>query len=181
MPLARRSWSFRSLGLTTLAAFVPVLSALGQDVQVLPLITLSSEADERIRLGQVIGATTSAGFLIRSAGRLTPFANTDWTIGLVAPEVNVVRNSALPFSLNDGSMWAGRGWNASIMAGGFAQVGSVRLIVAPTFVSEQNLPFQVIPYPQNATSPPGLDLSAERMGKSISPAAGIDRPSASLR
>src|SRR5207247_2379005 len=33
----------------------------------------------------------------------------------------------------------------------FLAVGPLRLIAAPTLVSEQNVPFQVIPYPQNRT------------------------------
>jgi hypothetical protein len=135
---------------------VPVLAVVGQTVKVLPFTTLSSEAEERIRLSQLAGATSSAGFLIRSPARLTVSdTGTSWTFGLVAPDVHVVRNSSLPFSLNDGSLWAGRGWNAAITAGASAQMGPLRLILAPTFVSEQNLAFQVIPYPQNATLPPG--------------------------
>jgi hypothetical protein len=55
----------------------------------------------------------------------------------------------LPFSLNEGPLWAGRGWNEEATVGAFLQAGPVRLIAAPTFVSEDNNAFQVIPFPQN--------------------------------
>lgn len=142
------------LGLAAVATVVPVLSAAGQAVGLLPLTTLSSEAEERVRLSQLTGPSSAAGFLIRSPSRLTRFADTGstWAIGVVTPEVRIIRNSGLPFSLNDGSLWASRGWNAGVTAGGYTRIGPMRLIVAPTLVSEQNLAFQVIPYPQTSTT-----------------------------
>jgi hypothetical protein len=67
--------------------------------------------------------------------------------------VRAVRNSTIPYSLNDGSLWAGRGWNTQVTAGISAHVGPVRLIAAPSFVSEQNTDFQVIPFPQTIKPP----------------------------
>jgi hypothetical protein len=120
-----------------------------------PLVTLTGEAQERLRLHQLLGESSPVGFLIRSASGLTPTPNARaaWELGAIAPELRVVYNSGLPFSLNEGALWAGRGLNEGLTTGVFARVGRVRLIVAPTLVSEENKNFQVIPYPQNATNP----------------------------
>jgi len=117
------------------------------------MITLGGETDERIRLGQLVGGSSTDGYLLRTMSRLFPGASErgSWRAGVVEPEARVVRNSGIPFSLNEGSLWAGRGWNGEATTGGFLFAGPVRLIVAPTFVAEENRAFQVIPYPQNAT------------------------------
>ena len=70
-------------------------------------------------------------------------------VGVAAPELRVVNNSALPFSLNDGPLWAGRGTNALVTAGLGLRFGAIRLILAPQFTTSENRAFQVIPYPQN--------------------------------
>ncbi|HXD49487.1 MAG TPA: hypothetical protein VN600_11970, partial [Gemmatimonadaceae bacterium] len=43
-----------------------------QEVRSLPLVTLSSEAEARLRLSQLLGDSSGAGFLIRSPSRLSP-------------------------------------------------------------------------------------------------------------
>jgi hypothetical protein len=50
----------------------------------------------------------------------------------------VIANSGLPFSLNDGALWAGRGLNVRLLAGVRAEWGRVRLIVAPELVHAGN-------------------------------------------
>jgi hypothetical protein len=68
-------------------------------------------------------------------------------VTLLMPVVDLRWNSNIPFSLNDGPLWAGRGWNAAVTGGGGAAVvtkhGSVRLLIAPTLVFSQNLPFPI--------------------------------------
>lgn len=144
-PCSRRAALFI---LTLLLAAAP---ASAQCRSTSSLTGLTSEGDERIRLQQLLDRTPSAGYMIRSASRLSPAADSATatpTCVLLLPDVRVVHNSGLPFSLNDGPMWAGRGWNESVTAGVAYSSGSVRLIVAPTFLSEQNEAFQVIPYPK---------------------------------
>ena len=129
---------------------LPGAARAQQAVAPLTLVTLSSDAEDRLRLAQLHGASVG-GYLIRSPSRLSPSnqrSDTAWYIGIVAPELRAIHNSGLPYSLNDGPVWAGRGWNEAITAGAFLASGSARLIIAPTFVSEQNDPFQVIPYSQ---------------------------------
>jgi hypothetical protein len=66
-------------------------------------------------------------------------------LSLIRPDVRTVWNSALPFSLNDGSLWAGRGANVEVSAGvqHVAKFGSFRveLAAAPTIDYSQNKPF----------------------------------------
>lgn len=124
-----------------------------QRVAFVPLVELNGEPAERLRLAQLLGDTTSLGFLIRSASTLTPLplpGAAGWLAGIIAPEYHTVHNSGLPYSLNEGPMWAGRGWNQEVTAGFFVTGDHVRLIAAPIFVSEENQIFQVIPYPQTS-------------------------------
>ncbi|MGH7618923.1 MAG: hypothetical protein ACREPM_17020, partial [Gemmatimonadaceae bacterium] len=123
-----------------------------QKVGFQPIVSLTSEADERIRLSQLSGRFCTEGYLIRSVSRLATLCDTSalWGAGIVGPEVRVVRNSGLPYSLNQGPLWASRGWNGEVTAGAFGYFGPVRAILAPTIVSEENKAFQVIPYPQNS-------------------------------
>ena len=125
-------------------------AADAQQLRFIPLVSLTSEAEERIRLSQLSGKVCAEGFLIRSVSRLTtPCASTvvEGT-GIISPEIRAVSNSGLPYSLNQGSLWAGRGWNSELTTGVFAFRGPFRFILAPTAVAEENKPFQVIPYPE---------------------------------
>jgi hypothetical protein len=67
----------------------------------------------------------------------------------VMPTLYVVHNSAIPYSLNDGALWAGRGFNTSLTAGGAFTYRTdrylVRAVIAPTLVGSENRPFQFIP------------------------------------
>lgn len=121
----------------------------------LPIVSLASEAEERIRLAQVVGRMCADGFLMRSVSRLATACDSivSSRFGMAGPELRVIRNSGLPFSLNDGSLWAGRGLNAELTGGGFWYAGPLRVIIAPSLVSEENRPFQVIPYSQVAAVP----------------------------
>jgi hypothetical protein len=124
--------------------------ARAQQVDFLSVVTLTSEAEERIRLSQLFGKICADGFLIRSVSRLKTLCTPTVAdgIGVVSPEIRAVQNSGLPYSLNQGSLWAGRGMSSELTAGMFVFHGPFRLIVAPTAVAEENKPFQVIPYPQ---------------------------------
>jgi hypothetical protein len=118
------------------------------------LVQIGGEPEERIRLGQLLGTDSTRRFLFRSVSSLSPGlgAQSRLRVTLFAPELRMVNNSALPFSLNDGPLWAGRGSNMLITAGVGLSYKSVRVIIAPQLTTSENLPFQVIPYPQNDAS-----------------------------
>lgn len=67
-----------------------------------------------------------------------------------APELQHISNSALPFSLNDGSLWAGRGANFMLTGGFRLQYRFLQLVIAPQYTASENLPFQTIPTPQDS-------------------------------
>ena len=109
-------------------------------------LDVSGPAVDRARLDQLLGAPAD-GFLLRSPSSLIsgaddrrPIANAPH-VRLLAPEIRLVRNSAIPFSLNDGPLWAGAGSNMMV-TGGFRGVwGPVSIVVAPQVTWSQNKPF----------------------------------------
>jgi hypothetical protein len=54
-------------------------------------------------------------------------------------------NSRLPYSLNDGVRWAGRGWSSTATAGARVDYRGLTLSLAPEFIHEQNTPFPILP------------------------------------
>lgn len=94
------------------------------------LILPTSDASDHLRLAQLAGDTADlATYLLRSPSLL----NRPETDGLrfLLPQFGVIVNSATPFSLNDGSLWAGRGPSFRITGGVAWRRGRLRLIVAP--------------------------------------------------
>lgn len=132
----------------------PESSARRATVPVAPLGRLGSDEEDRDRVAQVLGRAPTAGFLLRSTSTRgaplpsAPGGGLAW--GLAPPEVLVTYNSALPFSLNDGAMWAGRGVNASAVGGVQARRGRVRAVVAPTVLFSQNRAFSLPTDPRAA-------------------------------
>ncbi len=146
---AQRSWLV-TLGATVLLAG----SANHADAQVAgtrnAAITYpTSDANDRARLAQLAGDTSHLGaYLIRSAsstlfGDSTAPANgrrIDW----LRPDFLTVVNSAIPYSANDGGMWAGRGVSGRITTGALITAGRLRVVIAPEFWFSSNSQFNRI-------------------------------------
>lgn len=119
-------------------------------------VLLGTEAEERLRLSQLHDtAASSSSMLLRAmsrVGRTTADTNA-WRVRPLTPALMVVANSALPLSLNDGPLHAGRGVNAMVTAGMELRYGRLRAVLAPQLVLEQNLPYQVIQFPQSPALP----------------------------
>lgn len=110
------------------------------DGAVMALETIGSPADRQRRLRQLLGREPAqGGYLLRSPSSQTPRGPDG--IQVLMPELESAWNSRIPFSVNDGPMWAGRGASARAMAGVAVTAGPVRLIVAPEVVWSQNEPF----------------------------------------
>lgn len=144
--------------IATMALGVPRLGA--QAVQWEPLITIGGDSDERARIAQLRGLTRTDGYLLRSASALlAPLpgdsARLRWI--LVLPEYAAVYNSALPFSLNDGAMWAGRGWNQDLRVGLHAEWKRVSLTLAPEILISENLSYDLPPPTRRLLLSPGRD------------------------
>jgi hypothetical protein len=111
------------------------------------LHTIGGTAERQRRLDQLAGrAAAHGGWMLRAPSSLTPPAGNG--VRVLAPEVESAWNSRIPFSVNDGPMWAGRGAAARVMAGVDLTAGPVRLIVAPELVWSQNEEFdELLPGP----------------------------------
>ena len=117
-------------------AQLPGVAGLNADS--LPL--LGSDAEDRERQAQLRGRGGGAGWTIRAlSSRLPVPAGGDslrWMV--LAPELFVVENSELPFSHNDGLLWAGRGRSWRVRGGLAASFGPVRAIVLPEVARAAN-------------------------------------------
>jgi hypothetical protein len=125
-----------------------------------PIVTISSLADERLRTSQLRGDTMLAASFFRSASTLTPRRDTatdrrgGWRTA--APELRYRYNGKLPYSLNDGAMWAGRGSNALVHLGALAEWGRARIILLPELAYSENRFYRLLDpnYRVNPTLPP---------------------------
>lgn len=109
-------------------------------VRALPVV--GGAADEALRTAQLRGEAPQGGTLLRSPSSLLGMDPARGAgIWIVAPEVSAGWNSALPFSLNDGAMWSGRGATGMVMAGVAVEAGPLRLVLAPEFAYAQNAAF----------------------------------------
>ena len=126
-----------------------------------PLIPVNDVTVDRNRLGELIGDLAPNRHILRSASQLTPRLGNEKRINLkpLAPEVEWVRNSDLAFSLNQGTLWAGRGNNVRLRTGFQADWGQVSLIVAPEWTHSENRDFDL--------PDPRLTLLADQRGNSF--------------
>lgn len=119
------------------------VAALAQGV-----ITVSGDSVDRLRLAQLEGRAPLAGLLLRSTSslmspRVAGMARRAFTI--VTPQTTFIVNSALPFGQNDGALWAGKGYNARVLAGFTATLGPVRVVAIPEFAYSSNHELSVDP------------------------------------
>jgi len=109
---------------------------------------LGGVAEDLWRLSQLRGAA-DAGFLLRAPSTMmTPLDHSEppdilgrWA--LLLPTVDFTRNTALPFSMNDGAVWAGKGSTVSVTAGVRWEWRCVQVVIMPQRIYEANrsLPF----------------------------------------
>jgi hypothetical protein len=140
---------------------LPLQTAAAQLPAWTPLPLLTGDADDRARLGHLLGRAGSARFLLRGTSDALdslpgPRDRLRWA--LFAPDVGIVYNPALPFSLNDGPLWAARGWSEDVRAGGRAQWGRFSLVLAPELVATENLPYDLPPPEVQLPRPPGRSV-----------------------
>lgn len=110
---------------------------------ILPRVT--SDTVDRLRL-RSLGDSAFSFPLLRSPSSLSaPLAHSYWrpAFQLLSPSVLLVNNSSIPFSQNDGALWAGKGTSTSVIAGVRMEVGPLRVILAPEFLSSENQDWQI--------------------------------------
>lgn len=112
-----------------------------------PLELPTSIASDWRRLRSLAGDTTALdGYLLRSpsstlfqsvrAGR----RSVPWR-RFVPPTFTAVVNSALPYSMNDGALWAGRGLSVRAVGGLAMARGRLRVLIAPEYDLTANAQF----------------------------------------
>jgi hypothetical protein len=137
----------------------------------------NSVALDRSRLAEITcgqrGGECGAATIGRALGSWWHLTNLR-DVGFFAlnPDLRITYNSTIPYSLNDGPMWAGKGTSLTFTAGVGAErsdeSGTIRVVLAPTVVYSENRPFQVIAGTAGGRSAysspfhgPGPDLSAD--------------------
>ncbi len=127
------------------------------------LVTPGSFADDSARLASVTSAAPLAYPLLRSASTLAPplsGGRSSLRMALISPDLYWIDNSILPYSLNDGWLWAGRGWSSRVRAGLRVQVDRVHLVLAPELVQTDNQGFRMPPEWVVQPRPPGRNVLA---------------------
>lgn len=101
--------------------------------------------DERIRFDELKGGRTT---LVRSASSsfgVDSASLADVRYGVIAGYGELVWNSGIPFSLNDGALWAGRG-TSFLVGGGFWTVyRNLHIVFAPHLSFAENQQFALLP------------------------------------
>src|SRR6266852_249784 len=117
---------------------------------------VSSYQLERERLGELAGAPQTAPMLLRSVSAyITRVEPSSRQAGIFFPELELVNNSALPWSMNDGDLWAGRGLNMRLAGGFYSRLGRVQLVFTPEITHEANKYFALhIPEIERFPIPP---------------------------
>ncbi|MFC1575177.1 capsule assembly Wzi family protein [Gemmatimonadota bacterium] len=111
------------------------------------LIPLAGHREDGIRAGALRAPGESVTWsLFRRASTLTPQPE-DPGLGIgflpILPQLQLVWNSDLPFSRNDGALWAARGASVLVRAGFRVDKGPLSLILAPEFTYSQNRAYQL--------------------------------------
>lgn len=152
MDLPRSSGARAALALALAMGARPAAAQLPDTTRDFPawatvLRGVGSGEEDRARVLQLLGREPMEGYAIRSPSALVPREDPAWRRPFLAPllpQARVVYNSALPFSLNEGSLWAGKGVGVMVTAGARARVGRVTLTLAPELVQFQNADFQTL-------------------------------------
>ncbi|HEY7897314.1 MAG TPA: capsule assembly Wzi family protein [Gemmatimonadaceae bacterium] len=138
-----------ALALTAALASAQTLPQSAPASRTEPITYPTSDANARTRLGQLAGDTSHLGaFLLRSpSSRLfgdTALVRGPYSLTWLLPDVHIVANSALPFSQNDGGLWAGRGLGGRITSGAVFTTGRWRAVIAPELWLDANARFDRI-------------------------------------
>ena len=119
------------------------------------LVLVNSDSIDRARLNQLRGGVAPGqSLLLRSASSLTAPLSAPpgrWQVESVAPQFLAVVNSGLPFSQNNGALWAGRGFSMRTLTGFRMERERVRIIFAPEIITTANADWPLF---QNYYHPP---------------------------
>lgn len=110
---------------------------------------------DRARLGEGRGGPALPRLLLRSMSVLNAPGSADGRVRALGPELQIVHNSAIPWSLNDGALWAGRGVSWRVSGGISAKLGRINLVLAPELAVMSNSDFDLrVPWIERPPIPP---------------------------
>lgn len=122
-------------------------TVLGLTVPFTAVPAVDGVAEDLWRLAQLRGASTDGMLLRTPSSMMLPLLDSvpaTWRSpvrwALVLPTVQYTRNSSVPFSMNDGAMWAGKGPSFSLSAGLRLEWYRLRIGVNPQLIREENFP-----------------------------------------
>jgi hypothetical protein len=137
---------------------LPPARSAGQHIERGRLVTPGSLADDSARDATLLSNAGLRYPLLRSASTLASPVRTQTghiRIALLPPEQYAIRNSALPYSINDGALWAGRGFGYQVRAGVWVETGPLRLVLAPEFFRVEDRPYPLLQPRSSPPRPPG--------------------------
>jgi hypothetical protein len=121
------------------------------------LVLVTSETVDRLRFDQLVtGVAEGQSLLLMSPSSLTPSVASDFRgprVYPIAPQLLFVSNTALPFSQNYGSLWAGKGLSSRTLIGFRVETSRVRFIFAPELISSENSDWIIRPFPYDQHVP----------------------------
>ena len=124
-----------------------------------PLVLVTSDSIDRERSNQLVSALpVPKTLLLRSASSLTaPLAGGSgvWKTASIAPQFLAVINSQLPFSQNNGALWAGKGPSTRTLIGVRLESERVRIIIAPEIILSANATWPLFQDYYHPQVPPG--------------------------
>ncbi|MBA3656013.1 MAG: hypothetical protein H0W69_01525 [Gemmatimonadaceae bacterium] len=126
---------------STLDAQIPAIPRAQLPIlSVKPVVFVTDDSVDRIRLNSLADSSTHFPML-RSASTLSAgLTGGYWRpkLSVVSPRVLFVTNSAIPYTRNDGPLWAGRGSSVSAASGLRVQFGPLRAIIVPEVLRSEN-------------------------------------------
>ena len=98
---------------------------------------------------------TASGNVLDATRKIRASVSGDqgFRLHLLAPELDGALNSDLPFSINEGTLWAGRGLSGRTQVGVALSYGSMTAVLAPEVWGSENHDFQTFSYPENLPQP----------------------------
>ena len=106
------------------------------------LVLVTSDSVASLRSDQLLlGVAGGQSLLLRSASSLTDPAcalKRTWRLSRLSPQFLAIVNSQLPFSLNNGALWAGKGLSTRMLFGVRLESARARIIVAPELIASAN-------------------------------------------
>jgi hypothetical protein len=125
--------------------------------------TVGSELERYLRVLQVVGMTpvrpwSIREFSLRELEQLAPSTRDPWGLAetdaersshrerlyVIRPELQAIYNSTFPFGMNDGPVWAGKGFTSSVHGGFAARYGPLSAALDPIFFAAQNAGFDLL-------------------------------------